>query len=102
MSLHSHDNDQQVAYSLEEARRHLARGDRRRAADELQFAAERAVDPRHLSVIRQLASSSRDSSRRFGRGRWQRVLETLEQRPLLKRFQHPLPAAAAETAAAVT
>jgi hypothetical protein len=80
MTLPSREIDEQVAYSVEEARKHLAHGHRRKAADELQFAAERAVDPRHVSVIRQLATSSRESSRRFGRGRWDKILATLEQR----------------------
>jgi hypothetical protein len=51
--------DDQVAYSLDEARRYLSHGNKRRAADELQFAAERAVEPRHFSAIYQLAASSR-------------------------------------------
>ena len=72
--------DDQVAYSLDEARRYLSHGNKRRAADELQFAAERAVEPRHFSAIYQLASNSRKSSWRFGRGRWDRILETLDQR----------------------
>jgi hypothetical protein len=58
----------------------LAHGDRRRAAGELQFAAERAIDPRQLSDIRQLAASSRDRAWRFGRRRWDEVLATLERR----------------------
>ena len=72
--------DDQVAYSLDEARRYLSHGNKRRAADELQFAAERAVEPRHFSAIYQLAASSRKNSWRFGRGRWNRILETLDRR----------------------
>jgi hypothetical protein len=74
------ETDEQITYSLDEARKYLAHGNRKRAADELQFAAERATDARHVSSIRQLAISARDGSWRFGRGRWDRVLETLEQR----------------------
>jgi hypothetical protein len=80
MSINRSEIDQQVAYSLDEARRLLAHGDRRRAADELQFAAERAVDPRQLSDIRQLASGTRDRVWRFGRGRWDEILATLDRR----------------------
>jgi hypothetical protein len=80
MSTHRTEIDQQVAYSLDEARRHLAHGDRRRAADELRFAAERAVDERQLSDIRQLAGGCREKASRFGRGRWDDVLATLDRR----------------------
>lgn len=74
------ETDEQISFSLDEARKFLAHGNRKRAADELQFAAERAVDARHVSSIRQLAIGARDGSWRFGRARWDRVLETLERR----------------------
>ena len=80
MSTHPTEIDQQVAYSLEEARRYLAHGDRRKAADELRFAAERAVDPRQLSDIRQLAGGCREKASRFTRGRWDDILATLDRR----------------------
>ena len=80
MSTHRTEIDQQVAYSLDEARRHLAHGDRRRAAEELQFAAERAVDPRQLSDIRQLAGGCREKASRFGRRRWDDILATVDGR----------------------
>ena len=80
MSTHRNEIDQQVAYSLDEARRHLAHGDRRRAAEELQFAAERAVDARQLSDIRQLAGGCREKASRFGRRRWDDILATLDRR----------------------
>ena len=69
-----------VGENIEEARRLLAEGDDKRAADLLTIAASECRDPSKAALIQSLALQGRERAGRFSRGRWDEPLRVSKLR----------------------
>ncbi len=65
--------------TIEEARRLLAEGDDKRAADLLTTAAGECHDERRAAMIRSLALQGRERSGRFGKRRWDEAVRLADE-----------------------
>jgi hypothetical protein len=69
-----------VADTIEEARRLLGEGKNRQAADLLILAASECHDPSKAAMIRSLALEGQERAGRFGKRRWDEAIRVSELR----------------------
>jgi hypothetical protein len=68
-----------LSETIEEARRLLAEGDDKRAADLLTTAANECHDERRAAMIRSLAIQGRERAGRFGKRRWDEAIRLADE-----------------------
>jgi hypothetical protein len=68
-----------LSETIEEARRLLAEGDDKRAADLLTTAAGECQDERRAAMIRSLAIQGRERAGRFGKRRWDEAIRLADE-----------------------
>jgi hypothetical protein len=69
-----------ITATIEEARKELAAGKDKHAAQLLTDAAYRTHDPELERAIRELAVQGREQAGRFGKGRWDEIIRVADLR----------------------